>query len=243
MALSALVAQMARNTNRSTAARPDLKVLLLSVTSPITALCIRKRAGRLDRDLDQVLMHVDSGDALVQHLHARGHLLQRHPQRWDKARRPPEPGSIQETDTRARSGNGGYPARGSSAGLTNGLERSTHKRRRRAARQHNCAPSAPLYAARSPQKPRPPANSHHAHSGRDPVFVTHGSATQRRMISNNGYGRLRIHLGSDHRSDPTEQPNPTIMADTGRTGSCYGSEGPRMADRGQPRYAFRTSCS
>ena len=32
-----------------------------------------------DRDLDHVLVHVDPGDALVQHLHAPGHLLQRHP--------------------------------------------------------------------------------------------------------------------------------------------------------------------
>jgi hypothetical protein len=32
-----------------------------------------------DRDLDHVLVHVDPRDALIQHLHAPGHLLQRHP--------------------------------------------------------------------------------------------------------------------------------------------------------------------
>jgi hypothetical protein len=34
------------------------------------------------------------------------------------------PGSVQETDTRARSSNGGYPARGSGSNLIHGLERS-----------------------------------------------------------------------------------------------------------------------
>ena len=38
------------------------------------------------------------------------------------------PGSVQETDTRARSGNGGYPARGSSTNLITGLERTKVKR-------------------------------------------------------------------------------------------------------------------
>ena len=34
------------------------------------------------------------------------------------------PGSVQETDTRARSSNGGYQARGSGSNLIHGLERS-----------------------------------------------------------------------------------------------------------------------
>ena len=34
------------------------------------------------------------------------------------------PGSVQETDTRARSSNGGYPAQGSGSNLIHGLERS-----------------------------------------------------------------------------------------------------------------------
>ena len=38
------------------------------------------------------------------------------------------PGSVQETDTRARSSNGGYPAWGSSSNLINGLERSMANR-------------------------------------------------------------------------------------------------------------------
>ena len=38
------------------------------------------------------------------------------------------PGSVQETDTRARSSNGGYPARGSGSNLINGLERSMANR-------------------------------------------------------------------------------------------------------------------
>jgi hypothetical protein len=38
------------------------------------------------------------------------------------------PGSVQETDTRARSSNGGYPAWGSGSNLINGLERSMASR-------------------------------------------------------------------------------------------------------------------
>ena len=38
------------------------------------------------------------------------------------------PGSVQETDTRARSSNGGYPARGSGTNLIHGLERSIGSR-------------------------------------------------------------------------------------------------------------------
>jgi hypothetical protein len=34
------------------------------------------------------------------------------------------PGSVQETDTRARSSNGGHPAQGSGSNLIHGLERS-----------------------------------------------------------------------------------------------------------------------
>jgi hypothetical protein len=70
-------------------------------------------------------MHVDPGDALAQHFHAPGHLLQGTPHAdRGQARRPPEPRSVQETDTRARSSSGGYPARGSSTNLKYGLERS-----------------------------------------------------------------------------------------------------------------------
>ena len=69
-----------------------------------------------DRDLDHVLVHVDSRDALVQHLHLRGHLLQRHPPTDGNKRAAGQgPGSVQETDTRARSGNGGYPTKGAPA--------------------------------------------------------------------------------------------------------------------------------
>jgi hypothetical protein len=50
------------------------------------------------------------------------------PHRWEQARRPPEPRSVQETDTRARSSSRGYPARSSSTNLCNGLERSKSKR-------------------------------------------------------------------------------------------------------------------
>ncbi len=64
------------------------------------------------------------------------------PTGWEQARRPPEPRSVQETDTRARSSNGGYPARGSGANPGHGLKRSKHKQRRRAARYHDCAPPA-----------------------------------------------------------------------------------------------------
>ena len=38
------------------------------------------------------------------------------------------PGSVQETDARARSSNGGYPARGSGTKLKHGLERSKRNR-------------------------------------------------------------------------------------------------------------------
>ena len=98
-----------------------------------------------------VLVHVDPGDALVQHFHQISHLLQRHPPcGWEQARRLPGPRSVQETDTRARSSSGGYPAWGPGANLTSGLERSKASRRRQAARQHHCAPSAWPPPARSP---------------------------------------------------------------------------------------------
>ncbi len=76
-----------------------------------------------------VFMHVDPGDALIQHLHAPGHLLQRHPPTDGNGRAARQgPGSVQETDTRARSSNGGYPARGPGTNLTSGLERSIDNR-------------------------------------------------------------------------------------------------------------------
>ena len=76
-----------------------------------------------------VLVHVDPRDALVQHLHAPGHLLQRHPPAdGNKRAARQSPGSVQETDARARSSNGGYPARGSGGNLIHGLERSIGNR-------------------------------------------------------------------------------------------------------------------
>src|SRR5690348_12892372 len=88
----------------------------------------RLLAGGPDRDLDHVLVHVDPRDALIQHLHAPGHLLQRHPPPIGTGAARQSPGSVQETDTRARSSNGGYPAWGSGSNLINGLERSMAKR-------------------------------------------------------------------------------------------------------------------
>jgi hypothetical protein len=69
----------------------------------------------------------DPRDALVQHLPTRGHLLLRHPTNEDRARRPPAPGSAQETDTRARS-NWSHPARGPDIKPKHGPERSKRKR-------------------------------------------------------------------------------------------------------------------
>src|SRR6266576_7214933 len=98
-----------------------------------------------------VLMHVDPGDALVQHFHALATSCSGTPLADGNGRAAcQDPGSVQETDTRARSSSGGYPAWGPCANLTSGLERSKANRRRRAARQHNCAPSAPPPPARSP---------------------------------------------------------------------------------------------
>ena len=96
-----------------------------------------------------------------------------------------DPGSVQETDTRARSSNGGYPAQGPSANLTSGLQRSKANRRRQAARQHNCAPStSPPPAPPPPQDPsrqRPaPARGARGPSYRNPT----AAPAQRRMISN-----------------------------------------------------------
>src|SRR6266496_1068219 len=81
------------------------------------------------------------------------------------------PGSVQETDTRARSGSGGYPAWGSSAILYYGLERSKQLRRRPPARHRNCAPPAPPASTRSRQRPRPPTAGNTPAAHGDPVFV------------------------------------------------------------------------
>ena len=128
-----------------------------------------------DRDLDHVLVHVDPGDALVQHFHALATSCSGTPLA-DGNRRAArqDPGSVQETDTRARSSNGGYPAWGPGANLTSGLERSKANRRRQAARQHNCAPSTPPPPARlppeDPSRPRPaPASGARGPSYRNPT--------------------------------------------------------------------------
>ena len=47
---------------------------------------------------------------------------------WDGRAACQDPGSVQETDTRARSSNGGYPAWGSGSNLINGLDRSMANR-------------------------------------------------------------------------------------------------------------------
>src|SRR5215472_11116655 len=72
-----------------------------------------------------VLMNVDPGDPLIQHSHTPARLLQRltSAQREKRAARQ-SPRSVQETDTRARSSNGGYPTQGSSTKLRHGLERT-----------------------------------------------------------------------------------------------------------------------
>src|SRR6266700_3855573 len=140
---------------------------------------IRQGASRRSH----VLVHVDPRAALEHNFHARPPPAAAPPTRWEQARRPPEPRSVQETDTRARSSNGGYPGRGSGANLSDGLERSKAKRRRRAARHLNCAPSAPAAATRSPQRPQPPPTRTTPDAGGDPVLVSHGSATQWTMIS------------------------------------------------------------
>ena len=86
------------------------------------------------------------------------------------------PGSVQETDTRARSSNGGYPAQGSGANLTSGLERSKRNRRRRAARHHHCAPSTLPDAAPPPRKTPAPSDPHTPAARGNPVIASHGSA-------------------------------------------------------------------
>ena len=43
---------------------------------------------------------------------------------WEQAPPGRAPGSVQESDTRARSSTEGYPARGSGSNLIHGLERS-----------------------------------------------------------------------------------------------------------------------
>jgi hypothetical protein len=70
-------------------------------------------------------MHVDPRDALMQHFHVRGHLLQQHlPDGEGRAARQ-GPASEQEPDTRARSSNGGYPPGSPGTDLSYGLERSS----------------------------------------------------------------------------------------------------------------------
>ena len=93
------------------------------------------------------------------------------------------PGSVQETDTRARSGSGGYPARGSSAILYYGLERSKQLRRRPPARHRNCAPPAPPASTdpgKNPGRPRPETRQRR----KGTQFSSHhGRAAKRRMYS------------------------------------------------------------
>ena len=84
--------------------RPELHDLGLTGPRPL--------ARRADRDLDHVLVHVDPRDALIQHLHCAATSCSGNPPPdGNRARRPPEPRPVQETDTRARSSNGGYPGR------------------------------------------------------------------------------------------------------------------------------------
>src|SRR5260370_40277981 len=93
---------------------------------------------------------------------------------------PAEPQDQQEVDTRARSSSGGYPARGSSTVLIHGLERAIAKRRQRAPRHLNPAPSASAVSAgtrenTSPLRPQP------AH---DPVSYTAGEPRSGACIAN-----------------------------------------------------------
>src|SRR6266849_4480057 len=93
------------------------------------------------------------------------------------------PGSVQETDTRARSGSGGYPARGSSAIVYYGLERSEQLRRRPPAHHRNCAPPAPPASTdpgKNPGRPRPETRQRR----KGTQFSSHhGRAAKRRMYS------------------------------------------------------------
>ena len=66
-------AQLAAHRLEHPVKRPELQHLGLP--------CPRLLARRPDRDLNHLLVHVDPRDALIQHLHLRGHLLQRHPPR------------------------------------------------------------------------------------------------------------------------------------------------------------------
>ena len=130
-----------------------------------------------------VAMHVNPRDALIQHFHARPPPAAAPPTDRDKARRPPGPRSVQETDTRARSSNGGYPARGPGANLTYGLERS---KREPVTTSGTPAQLCTFRPARLPghRQKTPAARDPHPPTARgDPVFASHGSATQWRMNS------------------------------------------------------------
>ena len=65
-------------------------------------------AGRPDRHLDHFLVHVDPRDALMQHFHTQLPPAAAPPGQG-QARRLPGLRPVQDTDTRARSSNGGYP--------------------------------------------------------------------------------------------------------------------------------------
>lgn len=109
-----------------------------------------------DCDLDHVLVHVDPGDALVQHPHAPGHLLQRQSSPDGTMTRPPARARpVQETDTRARSSSGGYPERTLAPFLltaSNGPKADGDGER---ARRHHYAPSIPPPHTGPPEEPRP----------------------------------------------------------------------------------------
>jgi hypothetical protein len=109
--------------------------------------------------------------ASVQHLHTRGHLLQRRPLRTGTSAPARAPRSVQETDTRAQQQRG-YPARGSSTNLRRGHKRSKRSRWRRAAHQHNNAPSTPPAACRTRQRPQPPPARTPPATGGIPVFIS-----------------------------------------------------------------------
>ena len=93
------------------------------------------------------------------------------------------PGSVQETDTRARSSNGGYPAGAPAPDLStasNGPSETGDDERHASTTVH-LPPHPPL--PDHAEKPQPPASPHQPMAGGDPVVASHGSATQWRMNS------------------------------------------------------------
>ena len=130
-----------------------------------------------------LLVHVDPGDALIQHFHAPGHLLQRHPPPMGQGVPPARAPDQYRRLTHAHAAATGVTRQGAPAPdlstASNGPS-DTGDDERHASTTVHLPPRPPL-----PDTTKTPAtrDPHPAPAGGDPVIAPHGSATQWRMNS------------------------------------------------------------